>query len=180
METLVLRPEEFAPSIVDSRNNQSYNLGMAQDAISEADQQTHLQMWRSFLEAHSTVVKHLERRMHEQHGLPLAWWDVLIQLADGPEGRLRMGELAESVLLTRSGITRLVDRMIGEGLVEREPCPGDRRGYFAVITQKGKDTIEKIGPDHSKDAWEVFLGHITQEEAELLEQVFNRVLSAGK
>ncbi len=153
---------------------------MAQDAISEADQQTHLQMWRSFLEAHSTVVKQLARRMQEQHGLPLAWWDVLLQLADGPEGRLRMGELAESVLLTRSGITRLVDRMIAAGLVDREPCPGDRRGYFAVITQKGKDTIEKVGPDHSKDAWEVFLGHITQEEAALLGQVFSRVLNASK
>ena len=153
---------------------------MAQDASSEADQQTHLQMWRSFLEAHSTVVKHLERRMQEQHGLPLAWWDVLLQLADGPEGRLRMGELAESVLLTRSGITRLVDRMIAAGLVDREPCPGERRGYFAVITQNGKDTIEQVGPDHSKDAREVILGHISQEEAALLGQVVSRVLNASK
>ena len=56
---------------------------------------------------------------------------------------------------------------------------GDRRGYYAVITQKGKDTIEKVGPDHSKDAWEVFLRHITQEEAALLGQVFSRVLSAS-
>lgn len=143
-------------------------------------QSIHLQMWRSFLETHSTVVKFLERRMDEQHGLPLAWWDVLIQLADGPEGRLRMGELAESVLLTRSGITRLVDRMIGAGLVDREPCPGDRRGYYAVITQQGRDTIEKIGPDHSKDAWEVFLGHIDEEEAALMRQVFTRVLEAGR
>ena len=141
---------------------------------------THLQMWRSFLETHSTVVKYLERRMEEQHGLPLSWGDVLIQLADGPEARLRMGELAESVLLTRSGITRLVDRMIAEGLVDREPCPGDRRGYYAVITQKGRDAIERIGPDHSKDAWEVFLGHITEEEAVLIGTVFNRVLAAGK
>ena len=143
-------------------------------------QNTHLQMWRSFLQAHSTVVKYLERRMEEQHSLPLSWWDVLIQLADGPEGRLRMGELAESVLLTRSGITRLVDRMILEGFVDREPCPGDRRGYFAVITQKGRDTIERVGPDHSKDAWEVFLGHINEEEAELMGNVFSRVLAAGK
>ena len=126
------------------------------------------------------MVKHLERKMQEQHGLPLAWWDVLQQLADGPEGRLRMGELADSVLLTRSGITRLVDRMIAAGLVAREACPGDRRGYYAVITQEGKDTIEKVGPDHSKDAWEVFLGHITEEEAVLLEQVFGRVLAAGR
>ena len=132
------------------------------------------------METHSTVVKFLERRMDEQHGLPLAWWDVLIQLADGPEGRLRMGELAESVLLTRSGITRLVDRMIGAGLVDREPCPGDRRGYYAVITQQGRDTIEKIGPDHSKDAWEVFLGHIDEEEAALMRQVFTRVIEAGR
>ncbi len=153
---------------------------MVQDSITKTDSQTHLHMWRSFLEAHSTVVKYLERRMQEQHSLPLAWWDVLQQLADGPEGRLRMGELAESVLLTRSGITRLVDRMIAAGLVVREACPGDRRGYFAVITQEGKDTIEKVGPDHSKDAWEVFLGHITEEEAASLEQVFKRVLAASK
>ncbi len=130
------------------------------------------------MQAHSTVVKYLERRMEEQHGLPLSWWDVLLQLADGPEGRLRMGELAESVLLTRSGITRLVDRMIVEGLVDREPCPGDRRGYYAVITQKGRDTIERVGPDHSKDAWEVFLGHINEREAVLMGQVFSRVLAA--
>ena len=140
----------------------------------------HLQMWRSFLQTHSTVVKYLERRMEEQHGLPLAWWDVLLQLAEGPDGRLRMGELAESVLLTRSGITRLVDRMIVEGLVDREPCAGDRRGYYAVITQKGRDTIERVGPDHSRDAWEVFLGHINEEEAVLMGKVFNRVLAAGK
>ncbi len=132
------------------------------------------------MQTHSTVVKYLERRMEEQHGLPLSWWDVLLQLADGLEGRLRMGELAESVLLTRSGITRLVDRMIVEGLVDREPCAGDRRGYYAVITQKGRDTIERVGPDHSKDAWEVFLGHINEEEAVLMGKVFNRVLAAGK
>lgn len=132
------------------------------------------------METHSTVVKYLERRMQEQHGLPLAWWDVLQQLADGPEGRLRMGDLADSVLLTRSGITRLVDRMIVAGLVAREPCPGDRRGYYAVITQLGRDTIEKVGPDHSKDAWEIFLGHITEEEADVLGKVFNRVLTASR
>ena len=137
-------------------------------------------MWRSFLGAHSTVMKYLERQMQEQHGLALSWWDVLQQLADGPDGRLRMGELADSVLLTRSGITRLVDRMIEAGLVVRESCPGDRRGYYAAITQKGRDTIEKVGPDHSTSAWEVFLGHIGDEEAEMMGKVFNRVLAAGK
>ena len=132
------------------------------------------------MEAHSTVVKYLDRRMNEQHGLPLTWYDVLLQLSEGPDGRLRMGELAESVLLTRSGITRLVDRMIVAELVLREPCPGDRRGYYAVITPKGLDAIEKIGPDHSKDARESFLGHITDEEAAVMDQVFKKVLDASK
>lgn len=132
------------------------------------------------MQTHSTVVKYLERRMEEQHSLPLSWWDVLIQISDRPEGRLRMGELAESVLLTRSGVTRLVDRMIAAGLVDREPCPGDRRGYYAVITQQGRDIIEKVGPDHSKDTWEVFLGHVNEEEAILMGQVFGRVLEAAK
>ncbi|MDA0264505.1 MAG: MarR family transcriptional regulator [Chloroflexi bacterium] len=142
--------------------------------------QQYLQMWRSFLKTHSTVVKHLERRMQEQHGLPLAWWDVLVQLAEGPESGLRMGELAEAVLLTRSGITRLVDRMIGEGLVVREQCPRDRRGYYAVISQKGLDIMAQVGPDHSENAWEVFLGHISEEEAVMVERVFSRVLAAAK
>ena len=118
--------------------------------------------------------------MQEQHGLPLAWWDVMQQLADGPKQGLRMSELADLVLLTRSGITRLVDRMIEAGLIVREPCPGDRRGYYAVITQKGLDTIENVGPDHSRHAWEVFLGHISEEEAVMLEKVFSRVLAAEK
>ena len=83
----------------------------------------HLQMWRSFLGAHFSVVKYLERRMREQHGLPLACWDIMQQLADGPKQGLRMSELADLVLLTRSGITRLVDRMIEAGLIVREPCP---------------------------------------------------------
>ena len=118
--------------------------------------------------------------MQEQHSLPLPWWDVLQQLSDGEDGRLRMGELAESVLLTRSGVTRLLDRMVTAGLVVREACQGDRRGYYAVITQLGLETIEKVGPDHSKYAWESFSGHVTQEEAAVMEKVFSRVLAAGK
>ena len=116
--------------------------------------------------------------MQEQHGLLLAWWDVMQQLADGPKQGLRISELADLVLLTRSGITRLVDRMIVAGLIVREICPGDRRGYYAVITQKGLDTIENVGPDHPRDAWGAFLGRISEEEAAMLEKVFIRFLAA--
>ena len=90
-----------------------------------------------------------------------------------------MGELAESVLLTRSGVTQLLDRMITAGLVVREACQGDRIGYCAVVTQLGLETIEKVGPDHSKDVWESFW-HVTQEEMAVMEKVFSRVLAADK
>ena len=105
---------------------------------------------------------------------------MLQQLSGGEAGRLRMRELAESVLLTRSGVTQLLDRMITAGLVVREACQGDRIGYCAVVTQLGLETIEKVGPDHSKDAWEAFWGHVTQEEAAVMENGFIRVLAAGK
>lgn len=136
----------------------------------------HESMWRAFIEAHSAVMRVLEQDMMEKHGLALSWYDVLLHLAEAPEGRLRLGELANSVILTKSGITRLIDRMVDAGMVVREACPGDRRGYYAVITQSGRDTIEKVGPGHSQKAWEVFLSQVSPEEAAVLHRVFRRVL----
>lgn len=141
----------------------------------------HFSMWRSFIEAHSSVVRTLEQAMQEEHGVPLTWFDVLLHLEEAPQRRLRLGELAESVILTRSGITRLVDRMVEAGVIRREPCPDDRRGHYAVITQQGKDTIERVGPSHSKKAQDIFLNHVSAEEAALMRSVFVRVLeSQGK
>ena len=82
------------------------------------------------------------------------------------------------MILTRSGITRLVDRMVEEGVIRREPCPDDRCGHYAVITQQGKDTIERVGPSHSKKAQDIFLNHVSAEEAPLMRSVFVRVLES--
>lgn len=138
----------------------------------------YLAMWRAFIEAHSSVMRELEQAMEEEHGVALTWFDVLVHLEEAPEGRLRLGELAESVILTRSGITRLVDRMVEAGLISREPCPGDRRGYYAVLTQAGRDTLSRVGPGHSRKAGEVFLSHVKPDEVSVLRNVFNRVLEA--
>lgn len=140
----------------------------------------HFSMWRSFIEAHSSIMRTLEQAMQEEHGVPLTWFDVLLHLEEAPEGRLRLGELAQSVILTRSGITRLVDRMVKAGMIRREPCPDDRRGHFAVITQKGKDTIERVGPGHSQKAQEIFLSHVSPQEAVLMRSVFLRVLESQR
>ena len=142
----------------------------------QLDQQQ-LNLWVAFLSAHAMVIGTLEQGMQREVGLPLSWFDVLVHLSMAPEGKLRLGELAESVILTRSGITRLLDRMDSAGLVRREPAPGDRRGYFAVLTQAGQEMLTRAAPGHSQRAWDCFIQHIRPEEFPGLQALFDRVLS---
>src|SRR4051812_5445438 len=96
--------------------------------------ESQLTAWRRFLQAHAVLVRRLEADLLAEHQLPLASYDVLVQLVEAPEHRLRMTELAQRVLISRSGLTRLVDRLEREGLVSREPCDDDARGLFAVLS----------------------------------------------
>lgn len=98
---------------------------------------TQLTAWRSFLRAHAEVTRKLEADLVAEHALPLAWYDVMVQLVESPDHRLRMTDLAGAVLISRSGLTRLVDRMVADGLVRREPAPDDARGTFACLTDAG-------------------------------------------
>jgi DNA-binding MarR family transcriptional regulator len=107
-----------------------------------------LAVWRSFLRAHATVVRTLEAELAAETTLPLAWYDVLVQLVEAPGRRLRMTELADRVLLSRSGVTRLVDRMVRAGLVRRTPCEDDLRGTFAGITDEGFGALRAASPVH--------------------------------
>ncbi|WP_426566031.1 MarR family winged helix-turn-helix transcriptional regulator [Angustibacter sp. McL0619] len=104
--------------------------------------------WRSFLRAHASVVRRLEADLLRVHGLSLGVYDVLVQLVEAPERRLRMTELADAVLLSRSGLTRLVDRMVRDGYVIREPDPGDARGVWAVLTPAGFDRLRTASSTH--------------------------------
>lgn len=97
-----------------------------------------LAAWRGFLRAHTRLVRELDAELEAEHGMPLTSYEVLLYLADSPGGRMRMSELAEAVLLSRSGLTRLVDRLERDGLLERSTCPSDARGLFAVMTDRGR------------------------------------------
>ena len=99
------------------------------------------------LRAHAELTRELDAELAREHNLPLSSYEVLLFLADAPEGRMRMAELADSVLLSRSGLTRLVDRLEREGLLKRERCESDARGYFAEITPKGRAPLRR-GPPH--------------------------------
>lgn len=107
-----------------------------------------LAAWRSFLRTHAHLVRRLEQDLQAHRKIGLGSYDVLVQLAEAPSHRLRMSELAEAVLLSRSGLTRLVDRMQREGLVERQPDPGDARGLFTVLTRAGLKALREASVVH--------------------------------
>jgi DNA-binding MarR family transcriptional regulator len=109
---------------------------------------TELDVWRSFLRAHARIIRALESELLADQQLSLASYDVLVQLAEAPERRLRMTELADAVLLSRSGVTRLVDRLEKGGLVTRARVDSDGRGVEAVLTQTGFDRLRAASGTH--------------------------------
>jgi DNA-binding MarR family transcriptional regulator len=141
----------------------------------ETDQ---LHAWRLFLQTYRRVLDQLSGELEEQRGLPLTWYDVLIQLYRSPERRLRMNDLAGSILLSKSGLTRLIDRMEKAGLVERASCPSDRRGSFAVLTSRGEEVFKGAAPIHLEGIARHFTDHLTPDEAVAMVGAFERILEA--
>jgi DNA-binding MarR family transcriptional regulator len=139
-----------------------------------------LAAWRAFLEAHAHTTELLARELKADTGLPLAWYDVLVHLYEADEHRLRMQELADRVLLSKSGLTRLIDRMEREGLVNRTACPSDRRGTFAELTPQGLDTLRRSAPAHLRGVREHFASLLSDEEAMLLTGVLDRIAAAAR
>ena len=135
--------------------------------------------WRGFLRVHSRLTRELDAELAAAHGLPLSSYEVLLFLNDSEEGRLRMAQLADSVLLSPSGLTRLVDRLEGAGLVRRESCPSDRRGFEAVITDEGRAVFAKARPTHLAGVRKRFLEHFSTEEMRTLAAYWDRILKAA-
>lgn len=139
-----------------------------------------LAAWRAFLEAHAHTTELLARELRDEVDLPLSWYDVLVHLHEAEEHRLRMQELADRVLLSKSGLTRLIDRMERAGLVDRAACPSDRRGTFAELTPHGLDTLRNSAPTHLRGVREHFAALLSDEEAQVLEAALDRVASAAR
>jgi DNA-binding MarR family transcriptional regulator len=132
--------------------------------------------WRRFLLAHARVTRQLESDLVEERRLPLASYDVLVQLVEAPEHRLRMSELAERVLLSRSGLTRLVDRLEREGLVRREACDSDARGLFTVLTDDGLRRLRGATPVHLRGISDYAVGRLDEDEAATLAELLGKFL----
>ena len=144
----------------------------------EEPDELRLAAWRAFLNAHASVVAAIERELAAGGFVPLTWYDVLVALWEAPEHRLRLHELARAVVLSRSGLTRLVDRLEGAGLLRREPCADDRRGAYAVLTLDGEATLRRTWPVYARGIVAHFARHLSDDEARTLAEALGRVWAA--
>ena len=147
----------------------------AADPAAKALEPTELASWKGLLRAHAHLVRELDAELTREHALSLSSYDVLVQLASAPERRMRMSELAESVLLTPSGLTRLVDRLAREGLVERTRCPSDARGSFAVLTDLGAERLAAARDTHLGGVRRLFLSRLSARDLTQLAASWERV-----
>lgn len=134
-----------------------------------------MRMWRGFLRAHAQVMRRLEADLQDRHAMALATYDVLVQLAEAPRNRLGMTELADAVLLSRSGLTRLVDRLERDHLVERLIDPDDARRTFAVLTATGRDRLREASATHLQGVADQVLARYTPAELALLTDLLARL-----
>ena len=134
-----------------------------------------LAAWIRFLRAHAAVTRELSSRLEAQHGLTLSDYDVLVQLYYAPDRQLRRVDLARTVLLTASGITRLLDGLERCGLVTKKPCESDARVSYAVLTEDGLRKVEKARQSHHADIDELFGAALSAKEREQLGELLSRL-----
>jgi len=138
-----------------------------------------LRAWRGLLRTYAKLTKALDAELEAAHGLPLNSYEVLMHIADSQGGRMRMHDIASSILLSRSGLTRLVDRLERDGLLFRQSCPSDARGAFACLTPRGHATLHAARATHLAGVRAMFLDRFSPAEQELLGGFWERVGADG-
>jgi DNA-binding MarR family transcriptional regulator len=139
-----------------------------------------LEVWRSYLQSHASILRELDASLIAEHGMTARDYEALLYLAQSEDRRLPMSALAERTMLTRSGITRLVDGLVGSGLVERVSCPSDARVSYAVITDTGYEKLRQAGCTHVKSIHRLFLDHFSAEELDELVRLLRRLPGANR
>jgi DNA-binding MarR family transcriptional regulator len=138
-----------------------------------------LDAWRGFLLSHKAIVRELDADLVAKHGLTTRDYEVLLFLSQAPDRQLKMSELAERTMLTRSGVTRLIDGLQQSGLVERVACPSDARVSWASLTDPGYQKLREAGETHVESIRQVFLQHFSNEELGQLAELLGRLPSAA-
>ena len=133
--------------------------------------------WRDFLTAHARLERMLDDDLRAEHDISLAEYDALLQLAEAPGRRLRMHQLADRVLLSRSGVTRLIDRLVRDGSVERDTCQTDARGAEAVLTAAGLERLRIAAPTHLRGIADHFVDAIHPSDLEAVGRAMRDILA---
>jgi DNA-binding MarR family transcriptional regulator len=136
-----------------------------------------LRAWRGMLQVHAAVTRELDTQMHAEHDLSVSAYEVLMFLADADSHRLRMSDIADRVLLSRSGLTRLVDRLVSLGLVQRNPCADDGRGSYAELTPAGLERLNAARRTHLEGVRRFFLDRMSRDDQRALAETWGRVLA---
>jgi DNA-binding MarR family transcriptional regulator len=131
--------------------------------------------WRAFIAAHALVCRRLDEDLRVEHGMSLAEYSALLHLAGSPGHRLRMSQLADGVFLSRSGVTRLIDRLEADGFVARSHCPTDGRGAEAVLTDRGLDRLRSASAAHLRGIEQYFLAQIRAADLATVERSLRAV-----
>ena len=143
-----------------------------------ADRDDRLEVWFTLMRAHAAVAEALEQDLQEADRLPLSWYEVLLGISHDPSGRMRMQELATFALLSKSGLSRLVDRMEAGGLVRRESCSNDRRGTWATLTAQGKKALEGATPVVLEGFDRSVARHLSDTDVRSLKAALGKILEA--
>src|SRR3954453_1089134 len=136
--------------------------------------------WGALLKVHAALVPRLDRELQATHGLPLTWYDVLLELNAAPERRLTMGQLGSVTAVSRTRVSRVVDQLVQAGLVAREPNPDDGRSAFAALTPAGRAGLREAAPTYVAAVHREFADHLNEREAEVLARALRKVLAASE
>ncbi len=134
-----------------------------------------LAAWRGFVRTHAELFKALDAELDAAHDLPLTTYEVLVALYHAPGRKLRMAELAEHAFLSRSGVTRLVDRLERDGLLRRDKCSSDARGCYALLTDDGADLLRSARPTHLDGVRRRFLSKLGDEDLRALARAWDLI-----
>ena len=135
---------------------------------------TEMKAWRRYIIASRRLLEALDSDL-DGHDLSMPDYEILAQLSDAPERKMRMSELAEIALLSRSRLSHRMKVMEKAGWVKREPCPVDKRGYFAVMTPKGWKAIVTAAPDHVESVRNRFIDHLSKADQQMIAEIFERI-----
>ncbi|MEV0584964.1 MarR family transcriptional regulator [Nonomuraea sp. NPDC050310] len=140
--------------------------------LSQAEQRA----WRAHLAMHKLLLHRLDRELHE-FGLSINDYEILVNLSESPGRRMRMSDLADATIQSRSRLSHQISRMEDKGLVTREDCPDDRRGTFAVLSDQGWETIKQVAPHHVAGVRQHFVDLLTDDQLEALEQAYAPIVA---